>query len=107
MLHKAREWKLMREVPCCKLLKESGRALRLDDEAERKLLSVAKQPLQDIIVLMRDTGMRNARELYRLRIENIDWCPCLIFNPDSKTKQGRRWIPMSERVHDVLRRPLY
>ncbi len=102
MLHKAREWKLIREVPCFKLFKESGRALRLDDEAERKLLPVAEQPLQDIIVLMRDTGMRNARELYRMRIENIDWAHRLIFNPDSKTKQGRRWIPMSERVHDVL-----
>jgi len=39
--------------------------LRLDDQAEAKLLPVADQPLKDIIVLMRDTGMRNARELYR------------------------------------------
>jgi integrase len=103
MLNKAREWRLIREVPRFKLFKESGRARRLDDEAERKLLPVAEQPLRDIIVLMRDTGMRNARELYRLRIENIDWHNCLIFNPDSKTRQGRRWIPMSERVCDILR----
>jgi hypothetical protein len=25
--------------------------------------------------LMRDTGMRNQRELYRMRIENLDWAP--------------------------------
>ena len=103
MLNKARDWKLVREVPRFKLFKEAGRALRLDDVAEQKLLAVAEQPLRDIIVLMRDTGMRNARELYRMRIENIHWEHNLIFNPDSKTPQGRRWIPMSKRVTAILR----
>ena len=102
MLNKAREWKLIREVPHFRLFKEEGRALRLDDEAERKLLPVAEQPLKDIIVLMRDTGMRNARELYRMRIENIYWNQRVIFNPNSKTKKGRRFIPMSDRVLDIL-----
>ena len=27
---------------------------------------------RDIVILMRDTGMRNQRELYRVRIENLD-----------------------------------
>ena len=27
----------------------------------------------DLVMLVRDTGMRNERELYRVRIENIDW----------------------------------
>ena len=73
MLSKAKEWKLLRFVPEFKLFKETGRTLKLDDEAERKLLPQAEQPLRDIIVMMRDTGMRNGRELYRMRIENIDW----------------------------------
>ncbi len=102
MLNKAREWKLIREVPRFRLFKEEGRFLRLDDEAERKLLAVAEQPLKDIIVLMRDTGMRNGRELYRMRIENIDWNSRVIFNPNSKTRKGRRYIPMSDRVLDIL-----
>jgi integrase len=102
MLSKAKEWNLIGHVPEFKLFKEEGRALRLDDEAERKLLPVSEQPLTDIIVLMRDTGMRNARELYRMRIENIDWHTHLIFNPDSKTTKGRRFIPMSDRVADLL-----
>ena len=89
MFNKAKEWRLIREVPEFKLFKENGRSLRLDDEAERKLLPVSEQPLKDIIVLMRDTGMRNARELYRMRIENIDWHTRLIFNPDSKIDQGQ------------------
>jgi integrase len=103
VLHKAREWKLLREVPRFKLFKEAGRALRLDDDAERKLLPVAKQPLRDIIVLMRDTGMRNQRELYRMQVENMDWGNRVIFNPDSKTDQGHRFIPMSDRAYDILR----
>ena len=37
-------------VPDFKLFKEEGRALRLDDQAEAKLLPVADQPLKDIIV---------------------------------------------------------
>lgn len=102
ILNKAQEWKVIREIPNFKLFKEEGRALRLDDEAEAKLLKVAEQPLKDIIVLMRDTGMRNARELYRIRIENIDWNNRVVFNPNSKTKKGRRFVPMSERVVNIL-----
>ena len=53
-------------------------------------------------MLMRDTGMRNARELYRMRVENLDWTARLIFNPNSKTAKGRRFIPMSDRVLNLL-----
>lgn len=52
---------------------------------------------------MRDTGMRNERELYRIRIENIDWINKLIFVPDSKTPSGRRRVPLSDRALVVLR----
>jgi integrase len=112
MLHKAEEWKLIRQAPKLKLMKEFGRSLRLDEEAERKLLAGAaacnwrKRSLQlfrDIIILMRDTGMRNERELYRMRIENLDWDSRVIFVPDSKTEEGRRSVPMSNRAFDVLR----
>jgi len=49
-------------------MKEHGRCLRLDDEAERKLLAAVtgcswrkhtKDLFRDIVILMRDTGMRN------------------------------------------------
>jgi len=65
--------------------KENSRSLRLNDEAERRLSAVAEQPLKDIIVVMRDTGMRNARELYCMRVENMDFDAGTIFTPDSKT----------------------
>ncbi len=102
ILHKAEEWGVIRSVPKFRLVKEYGRSLRLDDDAERKLLAVAEQPLRDAIILMRDTGMRNERELYRTRIENIDWNSRVIFVPDSKTPNGRRLVPMTDRVLDFL-----
>jgi len=47
--------------------------------------------------------MRNQRELYRMRVENIDWTNKIIFVPDSKTLNGRRPVPISDRVEKVLR----
>jgi integrase len=47
--------------------------------------------------------MRNRRELYRIRIENLDWKDRTIFVPDSKTPDGRRVIPMNDRVYQLLR----
>ena len=102
MYSRAKENKLIFEVPDFALFKEHGRSLRLNDEAERRLSAVAEQPLKDIIVVMRDTGMRNARELYCMRVENVDFDAGTIFTPDSKTESGRRFIPMSSRVKQIL-----
>jgi integrase len=111
-LHKAEEWNLLIKVPRFKLLPEHGRKLRLDDDAEQKLLLAAKscnwKPamfdlFRDVIILARDTGMRNGRELYRIRTENLDWSNRIIFVPDSKMPEGRRMIPMSDRVYELLR----
>jgi integrase len=38
-----------------------------------------------------------------MRVENIDWANKVIFVPDSKTPDGRRLVPMSDRVERVLR----
>jgi hypothetical protein len=68
MLHKAEEWKMIGHAPKIKLMKEHGRHLRLDDKAENRLLEAAKtcrwrsrtfELFHDIVILMRDTGMRN------------------------------------------------
>jgi len=53
---------------------------------------------------MRETGMRNERELFRIRIKNLDWNSRTIFVPDSKTPEGRRLVPMSRRVLDILKK---
>jgi len=113
MLHNAEGKKLIRKAPKLKLAKEVEREQKLDEESENKLLAAAATLkwratslwlFEDIIKLMRDTGMRNGRELYRMRIENIDWRTRSIFIPDSKTREGRRTVPMSDRVFEILRR---
>ena len=112
MLHKAEEWKVIGRAPKIKMMKEHGRHLRLDDEAERNLMTGAsacnwrprtRELFRDIVILMRDTGMRNERELFRMRIENLDWQNRMIFVPDSKMQEGRRLVPMSGRVFEILR----
>ena len=113
MLHQAEDKKLIRKSPRLKLLTEFGREQRLDEDSEKKLLAAAAacgwrktslQLFEDVVKLMRDTGMRNRRELYRMRIENIDFGTRSIFIPDSKTPGGRRTVPMSDRVFEILRR---
>jgi integrase len=113
MLHKAEEWKLIARAPKIKLMKEHGRDLRLDADAEEKLVETSlrckwrartRELFRDIIALMRDAGMRNERELFQIRIENLDWNNRTIFVPDSKTPEGRRLVPMSRRVFDILKK---
>jgi len=114
MLHRAEEWKVIQRAPRLKLAKEYGRSLRLDDESEKKLIAGAAackwrkrgsfELFKDVVILMRDTGMRNERELYRMLIENLDWNSRTIFVPDSKTEEGRRSVPMTNRVYEILRR---
>jgi hypothetical protein len=42
MLYKAEAWKMIGHAPKINMMKEHGRHLRLDDEAERKLLDGAQ-----------------------------------------------------------------
>jgi len=97
MLHKAEEWKLIASARKIKLMNEHGRSLRLDDDAEEKLFAArtrckwrlrTRELFRDIVILMRDTGMRNERELFRMRIENLNWENRVIFIPDSKLRRA-------------------
>ena len=112
ILHRAEDWKLIQRAPKLKLEKEYGRSLTLDEEIEKRLIAGAAacnwkkdifERFRDVVILMRDTGMRNERELYRIRLEHLDWDDRTIFVPDSKTEEGRRTVPMSERAFKLLR----
>jgi integrase len=83
LLGKAVEWKVIAVAPEVKLMKEVGSELTIDPETEAKLLAVAKQPMKDVLIVIQDTGMR-PEEVFRIRIEHIDWSQRLIFNPNGK-----------------------
>ncbi len=80
---------------------EPERQQVLDPESEAKLVAVGEQPLNDVLVIIQDTGMR-PDEVFRVRIENIDFVARQIFNPIGKTKASRRYVPMSQRMVDML-----
>jgi integrase len=74
---------------------DSMRVITFDEQAG--YLSKTGQPLTDIAKVMLETGMR-PEEVFRMRIENIDFKQKTIFNPFGKTKAARRTIPMTDDV---------
>src|SRR5713226_6034325 len=50
--------------------------------------------MEEMRVIVRDTGMRNISEVCGIRIEHIDWHNRVIFNPKGKTPEARRSVPM-------------
>jgi integrase len=101
LLGKAVEWKVIGVAPTVKLMEEVGRELTIDPETEAKLLAVARQPMKNVLIIIQDTGML-PEEVFRIRIENVDWTRRLIFNPSGKTKAARRHVPTSERMLNLL-----
>jgi integrase len=94
----------MESLGCCtkiKLLAEPEREQVLDPESEAKLLAVGKQPLSDVLIIIQNAGMR-PDEVFRIRIENIDFMHQRIFIPNGKTKASRRYVPISHRMVDML-----
>lgn len=102
MLGKAEEWKILRAAPKVKLVQEKPRARVIDEAIEAKLLPFCDQNLKDVLMIMRDTGMRNRKEVFRMRWEHVDWGKNLYFVYESKTPKGRRFVPISPRVHKAL-----
>jgi integrase len=113
MLSKAEEWRLLKKVPKIKSSKVYGRDTLIDPSMESLLLNDLNKPvkhkrilkarkqLSDILVIGQDTGMR-PNEIFRMRIEHIDWVNMRIWNPYGKTAKSRRFVPMSQRLKDLL-----
>jgi integrase len=102
MLGKAAEWGVIGVAPRIKLVKEHGRGMLIDQDAEMKLMVVAKQPLKDVLIIVLDAGLRPASEVFLLRWEYIDWQCRTIFIPFGKTDNARRRVAMTQRMADAL-----
>lgn len=96
------EWNLLPTPTRIKPLKERGRDILIDPVAEARLLAAAPQPLRDVILLMQDTGMR-PQDVFRMRWEHVNWFKRVLFIPYGKTKNSRRWVPLSERAMKALK----
>ena len=73
----------------------------ISESAENLYLMAASELLQNIAILMIETGCR-PDELFRLQRKNIDLDDRTLFIADGKTKSARRRIPLSNRAFDVL-----
>src|SRR5207237_9749414 len=78
-----------------------GRARRTVPRPEARRLGWTPQPLPDVIVIMQDTGMR-PQDVVRMRWEHLNWFKRVLFIPYGKTRNSRRYVPLSERVVEAL-----
>jgi integrase len=106
-----------RETPESKMHKgetpESGKVLQFNQDPQLlsfdpavnvpvKLLPFCKQPLREVLMIMRDSGMRNQKEVLTMRWEHVDWANNRYFVYDSKSPKGRRFVPIRPRVRMAL-----
>ena len=54
-----------------------------------------------ITMIMQDTGMRPS-EVFEMRLENLRWAERRIWIPSGKTEKARRFVGMTERMHELL-----
>jgi len=101
MLSLACDWEIIDRKPRIKLRKEVERTAVFDAGMEERFLKVARQPLRDVFLISHDSGLR-PEEVIRMRWENVLWKKNLIYVPNGKTEQAKRYVPLSQRVHDLL-----
>ncbi len=101
MLGKAVDWGYISAAPRIRLFKEQGREILIDAETESRILGIAPQPLRDVVIMVMDAGMR-PQDVFRMCWEHINWQKQTIFVPFGKTKNSRRYVPMSRRMCEVL-----
>lgn len=80
----------------------TGRMRVVNFDEEVSYLAAASQPLKDIAQVILDTGLR-PEEVFRIRVENIDFTARAIFNPFGKTKAARRKVTMTAEVCELLK----
>lgn len=80
-----------------------GRMRVVSFEEELAYFAKTSQPLKDIAQIILDTGLR-PEEVFRIRVENLDFRERTIFDPFGKTKAARRKVTMTENVVEFLKR---
>jgi integrase len=103
VLSMAVEQKLIVVAPNIKLREEHQRTAVWDTATEALFLSKAKGLLRDVFIIIQDSGMR-PDEVLRLRQKDVLWEKALIYVPKGKTKRSTRYVPLSDRVREILTR---
>jgi hypothetical protein len=85
-----------------RLVREKQRTSVYTPDLERKILETAEQPLLDIFLLIFDAGIRPNESLH-LRWADLLWDKSLIHVRGTKSEKSDRYVPMSDRVRQMLR----
>jgi integrase len=103
MLSLAVERRYLQAAPPIALREERKRSATISDSGmEDLLLELASPILRDFMVIMLDAGPR-PEEIARLRRSDILWAEHAIHIRYGKSKKAERYIPLTERMADVLR----
>lgn len=102
MLHKAKDWKEIRECPTLDTVEAVGRNMMFTGEIEMKILARSPQPLNDVAVIVIDSGLRDG-EVIKMKVQHLNFEKNYYQNPEGKTERARRRVPLSERVLERLR----
>jgi integrase len=103
MLHKAKDWKKIQEVPeRINLAYAPARNMLVTPDTEMRILARAPQPLYDFFVMLVDLGMRPG-EVISMEVQYVDAAKAYYRNPKGKTRTARRVIPLSDRVLAILK----
>jgi len=88
-----------------KFLKETGHERILNFEEERRYLSVARQPLRDVAMLMLEMGLR-PEEVCGIRREHVHVLAVspYLHVPNGKTKNATRDVPVTQQAKELLSR---
>jgi integrase len=105
-----KEWKVLSERPSFTIPEAPGRDVLIDDAAEIAFeRELGKSPTRSyaryrawlVTMIMQDTGMRPS-EVFEMRLENLRWAERRVWIPSGKTAKARRFVGMTERMHELL-----
>jgi integrase len=102
ILHWCVENDYIRAVPSIKRTKAKGRRLRFSPELQAQILPHMERDVADVFVIMLNCGMR-PEEVLRMRWEHVYWDSCQYFNPFGKTDEAKRFVPISDKMRDLLK----
>ncbi len=77
-----------------------GRNRRLQDDEEERLLTTAKHPMRELMIVAIETGMRLG-EILNMRWHNVDLKNSTVVLEDTKNGE-RRVVPLSSRARKTI-----
>ena len=104
MLAYAEDLEIIKHVPEIKLRKEWPRSVAMTrEQAELIIMRMPDGDARDALSILRATGMR-PKEVFSSRWEYVNWEAKIYHNPNGKTRNSRRAVPLLDPSSSILAR---